>query len=218
MHHPNVVTALDFGLEDSGREYLVLDLQENSVPLAQACADQPVSVHLDSLSQGLRALHCLHGKGVVHRAIEPSNVVVADGRLKMLDLAFSYSKLSASHALRRQNSLYDAAEVMRGVAASQVFDLYSLGLVAYHAFTGVFPFSLESVAEREFEIPRPQDDVDPRRTGMMARLLAFDLNLRFKTALEAFAAIADVSSEIVLETALTRESALQTAQFQPGGW
>ena len=219
LRHPNIVTALDFGVDDDGREYLVMDLQENALPLAEAAANQPVSVQVDLLSQSLRALHYLHRKKMIHCAIQPQSVVVADGRVKLLDFAWC-RKTEASSAQPTFNgdSTYLAPELSSGAPASDTSDLYALGLVAYSAFVGAVPKSvgdatLSSSSEGDITSSLRGDAVDPRLAGVLAGLLAHDPNRRFQSALEAFAAFDESADGVVIETALTRESALQTAKF-----
>ena len=210
LRHANIVAALDYGFEESGREFLVLDLPESTTSLAISAAQQPVSVQLDYLSQGLRALNYLHHKNLLHGGLAPDSVVVVDGRLKLLDFAFSCD-LEAQ--IPPPQIAFVAPEVLAGEPASFASDLYSFGLVAYSAFFGSLP-KFSTLPSREDVVANIlRDGVDRRMTRVFGGLLVNDRDLRFASTVEAFAAINDSESGEMIETALTRESALQTAQF-----
>jgi serine/threonine-protein kinase len=92
------------------------------------------------------ALHYAHEHGVVHRNVEPSNLMVDErGQPKLLD--FSIAKDLDATALTAPGQTIGTAAVMapeqiRGVpAVSHKTDLYSLGIVLYELLTGKAAFS-----------------------------------------------------------------------------
>ena len=210
LRHPNIVVAVDYGFEESGREFLALQLSEGTSSLAAAAARQPISLQLDYLSQGLRALNYLHHKGLLHGALHPDSIVVLDGRLKLIDFGYC---CEADSPVVPPRTEYLAPEVMAGADVSVASDLYSFGLVVYESFMGAKP-ELESLARPE-EITDKllRDGFDEPLARVFGGLLAPDPEQRFASAVEAFAAISEDESGEAIETALTRESALQTGQF-----
>ena len=212
LRHPNIVTALDFGVEDDGREYLVLDLQEGDEPLAKAAAGQPVSVQVDLLSQALRALHHIHSKQLVYGVVGPHSLVVNDGRLKLLDLVHT-RKTGASSPLPAHvvDAPFAAPELKQSPIATPVADIYSLAYVFYESITGLAP--RDPTKGIDLKAAMLRDDVDARLTGVLGRMLEVDPERRLNTALDAFSLFDSHADGVVVETALTRESALQAAQF-----
>lgn len=210
LQHPNIVSALDFGVAEDRREYLVLDLHDE-VPLRSAAANQPVSVLIELLCQGLRALHFLHRNGVIHCALQPGSIVVTDGRLRVLDFALcrrigTPGRLPAYIA----ESSCCAPELRPDALATPAHDLYALGLVFFqsireHVSDGELPSDIAEVLVRE--------DMDPRLARVLKGLLEPDPERRFGSTLEAFNAFDKGADGVMVETALTRESALQAARF-----
>jgi serine/threonine-protein kinase len=79
-----------------------------------------------------QALTVVHGKGLVHGSIQPSNVLVASGVIKLADLGLG----RLAHGLgRAEAENYRAPENRLDVAG----DLYALVAVMYHLLTGSHP-------------------------------------------------------------------------------
>ena len=213
LPHPNIVKALHFGYEDDGRQFLVLDIQDTDVPLLEAVRQQPVSVVVELLSQGLRALYFLHARGLVHGAIRPSSIVVNNGRLKLMDFAVC-RKLGASGPRPDfiGDSAFSAPELVGNAAASEATDLYAMGRV-FHDAVVASPSAAPAGSVSEIDAALTAAGVDSRLAGVLAGLLAHDPEHRFRTVPEAFAAFDASVDPVAIETALTRESALQAAFF-----
>src|SRR5581483_3759866 len=78
LNHPNVVTAYDAN-EHAGRFYLVLELVDG--PSLEALVRErgplPVAEAGALIRQAAAGLDHAHAKGMVHRAIQPANLLVA---------------------------------------------------------------------------------------------------------------------------------------------
>jgi serine/threonine protein kinase len=107
---------------------------------------------LGALRQILDALAFLHGEGIVHCDIKPSNVMVrGDGVVKLLDFGI-LSRMSASPDARRSTGIagtaaYMAPELIRGTWPTPAVDLYALGVMVFEIASGRLPFAAESVAD-----------------------------------------------------------------------
>jgi transcriptional regulator with GAF, ATPase, and Fis domain len=87
-----------------------------------------------------RVLAYLHGRGIVHRDVKPSNIIVGQepGEVYLMDLALATSSLTP--ATNAAGSLaYMAPEALRG-APEAASDLFSLGVTLYELLTGQRPF------------------------------------------------------------------------------
>ncbi|WP_298177138.1 serine/threonine-protein kinase [Saccharomonospora sp.] len=99
------------------------------------------------------ALASAHGSGVVHGAVEPGNVLLADdGGVKLTDIGVHGGAT---------DSAYLAPEVKRGGAPTTQSDAYALGAVLFRAVEGAPPFGPEG----------NDDPVVPTRSGPLTAAL-----------------------------------------------
>jgi tetratricopeptide (TPR) repeat protein/predicted Ser/Thr protein kinase len=166
LTHPNIATVFSYGETDDGQPYIVMELiegqplnetlREGSLPLAEA---------VRIVSHIAEALGEAHRKGVVHRDVKPSNVIVTErGQVKVLDfgLVKQISEQSALGGGSDQKTLpstrtrsdmivgtplYLSPEQATGKAIDGRSDLFALGAVLYECITGQSAFAGGSVIE-----------------------------------------------------------------------
>lgn len=86
-----------------------------------------------------RALHDLHGMGLVHGDLSPGNVLLtADGKPLIADLGMSRLAGDAGDEVWATES-WAAPEVLAGGSPVPASDVYSLGAIAWRALTGAPP-------------------------------------------------------------------------------
>src|SRR5262249_3721348 len=78
MDHPHIARVLDAGATEGGRPYFVMELVEG-VPITRYCDERRLTVRqrLELLLPVCRAVQHAHQKGVIHRDLKPTNVLVA---------------------------------------------------------------------------------------------------------------------------------------------
>jgi tetratricopeptide (TPR) repeat protein len=132
LSHPNGVKVLGF-LEREGQRCVVSEfVQGRNFGEAVKAGHKMTVQQAHSLGRVLaQYLSFVHGKGLVHGTIKPSNIMVASGVIKIADLGFGrlVQKLPGRD--------YRAPEDRLDVAG----DLYGLSAVLYHLITGVHPKS-----------------------------------------------------------------------------
>lgn len=131
-----------------------------------------------------RGLDALHDRGIVHRDVKPSNVlldVAGDAALSDFGLALAVD----STRLTEEGQLvgtphYLAPELIAGEEAGRASDVYALGCLLYQCITGQPPFGGRTRAEVAFAhlaepVPDPREH-DPELTAELveALLLALD--------------------------------------------
>src|SRR5262249_42552703 len=78
MDHPNIAKVLDAGSTADGRPFFVMELVKG-VPLTRYCDEQCLTPRqrLELFVPVCQAIQHAHQKGVIHRDVKPSNVLVA---------------------------------------------------------------------------------------------------------------------------------------------
>ena len=131
VSHPSVVKVLGL-LEVEGERCVVGEYVAGRTFAEALRGGHKMSVkQVHALGRALaQVLAFLHGRGLVHGSIQPSNVMVASGVIKVADLGLG----RLAHPLPRNDS-YRAPESELDAAG----DLYAMAALLYHLLTGVHP-------------------------------------------------------------------------------
>lgn len=150
--HPQIPTFYDY-IEQAGQRYIVqewIDGQSlaEELQLIGAFSEVQVRSLLDSI---LPVLQFIHDNQVIHRDINPANIIrrANDGQLVLVD--FGAAKYATATILGKTgttigSAVYVAPEQLFG-KATFVSDLYSLGVTCIHLLTAIEPFDLYSTSE-----------------------------------------------------------------------
>jgi serine/threonine protein kinase len=213
LHHPNIVEAYDAEMV-SGAEVLALEYVEgiNLTKLVKDHGPLPVSLACEYIRQAALALQHAHEKGLVHRDVKPSNLMLqAGGTIKLLDLglALLHGPLvdgSVSGPLTVAGKVigtvdFLAPEQARDASSVDIrADLYSLGCTFYYLLTGQPPFAgattTNKIYKHALEEPEPvqrlRPEVSQPVSAVIRRLLAKRPEDRFQTPAELAAVLQDL--------------------------
>ena len=204
LAHPAVVRVLEFGREERGQHYLVMERVEGEDLHRWIERRHPVPPRLvvALLDDVLGALEEAHEAGIVHRDLKSENVLVVergdDVEAKVCD--FGIVKLygqQQSTALTARGYVcgtpeFMAPEQIRGEAVDARTDVYAVGCLLYHLLTGHLPFeggSSHAILRRHLkEPPVPPSEraggviVPPGLERVCLKALAKDPAQRFASA------------------------------------
>lgn len=148
LTHPNLLTIFDAGhcrLEDLPFIYAVMEYAEEN--LGEILPQRALTAEevRDVLDPALDVLVYLHGKGLVHGHVKPSNILATHDRLKLS--SDSLFPIGDRRQLLRGRDIYDAPE-MQSAPVSAKEDVWSLGITLVEALTQHPPvFSSEQSAD-----------------------------------------------------------------------
>ena len=179
MTHPNIAKVFDAGRADDGRPFFVME-HVPGIPITDYCDQQRLTNHsrLELIIPVCEALHHAHQKGIVHRDVKPSNILVSvqDGRPVPRIIDFGISKalnqrLAEATVFTQLGLLMGTPEYMSPEQAEASLDIdttsdvYSLGVVLYQLLVGALPFEVVKLRSagydeirriiREEEVVRP---------------------------------------------------------------
>jgi len=187
LNHQNIASIFDFGMDG---EYFYIAMEfitgRTLKELAEKAQPLPFSVILNLTKQICDGLIFAHGKGIVHRDIKPTNILVGhDGIVKITD--FGLATVADLPSITEQGigvgtPAYMSPEQALGKKASFQSDLFSLGATLYELCTGSSPFRADTLAETITNVtrntPPPVSEINPeipRRYGdLLTQLLEKD--------------------------------------------
>lgn len=166
IHHPNVISVTDFGVENDVTPYLVMEYIEGVsldelLRIEKRLTPFRAFEILKPIALGVGAAH---GKGITHRDIKPLNVMLRKGlppaqAVKVLD--FGLAKIKASDTVsslimaKTMNLLgsphYMPPEQWDNENVDNRSDIYSLGVILFQMLTGDFPFKGDSIPNVMFQ-------------------------------------------------------------------
>ncbi|MCP4959204.1 MAG: protein kinase [Actinomycetia bacterium] len=197
LDHPNVVPVFEAG-EADGLVYLAMRLVAGET-LEDRLADRgavPLDEAVEYLTPVADALDHAHARGVVHRDVKPSNVLLDDGVwLADFGIAASVRDLGTYTAGVLGTAEYMAPEQANAGDVDHRADLYGLACVAYRALTGAPPYpgdDLISTLMSHVNDPIPSTG-DEGLDSFFAVGLAKDPDDRFQSGADLVRALAAIA-------------------------
>ena len=158
LDHPNLVRAVDFGLIDGNRPFIIMDFVEGQTLGGYLKKNGALSLKtaLQIFIPVCQAMDYAHKQGVIHRDITPNNIVLVPSPSvkdefipRIIDFGIAKVASDDETALTKVGEvfgtpLYMSPEQCLGAKIDNRSDLYSLGCVFFESLTGSPPFRAES--------------------------------------------------------------------------
>src|SRR3989449_11463143 len=214
LNHPNILTVYEIG-EDHSTHYIASELIEGDTLRQRLLRGRmEFSEAVDVAIQVASALAAAHEAGIVHRDINPGNIMLRrDGYVKVLD--FGIAKLAeqeAPPAMPKDEALllvetkmglilgtvpYMSPEQACADPVDKRTDIWSLGAVLYEMVTGHAPFTGDTPKEVMAAIlatePPPLSNYMVQAPGelqqIVSKALRKDPDQRYQNAKEMFEAL-----------------------------
>ena len=191
MDHQNIARVLDAGATDTGRPYFVMELVQG-IPITQYCDGAQLNPRerLELIVPVCQAIQHAHQKGIIHRDVKPSNVLVTlyDGKpvAKVIDFGVAKAieqRLTERTMFTQFGSIVGTLEYMSPEQAQMSAlgvdtrsDIYSLGVLLYELLTGTTPLERSKLREagyaeilrriKEEEPPKPSTRLSESRDAL----------------------------------------------------
>jgi serine/threonine-protein kinase len=198
--HPHLVALHDRG-EDDGRLWISMDYIDGSdmarLVRTKYPAGMPVGEALQVITATASALDYAHGRGMLHRDVKPSNILVSEGpfheqRIALADFGIARAIDDMAGLTGTNFALgtveYAAPEQLRGRAIDARADQYALAATAFQLLTGSPPFAgsgaVEVISQHLTDTPPSLGATKPELAvmdGVFARAMAKDPAMRFNT-------------------------------------
>lgn len=145
LSHPNIVKIYDVGFTDKV-QFIVMEYVDG-ITLTDYIEQQGVLKWRDAVHftiQILKALQHAHDRGIVHRDIKSSNVMLlSDGTIKVMDFGIARFNRENNKTMSEKtigSVHYISPEQARGDITDERSDIYSVGVALYEMLTGKKPF------------------------------------------------------------------------------
>ena len=154
MDHPGIARVFDAGATASGRPYFVMELVRG-VPITQYCDERDLAMadRLQLFIQVCGAVQHAHQKGIIHRDIKPTNVLVTEHEgaphPKVIDFGIAKATHPAAgdavltamgHVIGTPSYMSPEQAGLDDLDVDTRSDVYSLGVLLYELLTGTVPF------------------------------------------------------------------------------
>ena len=182
MEHPHIAKVLDAGTTDSGRPYFVMELVYG-VPITRFCDENRLTPRerLELFVPVCHAIQHAHQKGIIHRDVKPSNVLVTMQDDKPVPKVIDFGVAKAIEQKLTEKTLFtqfgavvgtleymspEQAE-MNALGVDTRSDIYSLGVLLYELLTGTTPLDRDRLRHAAYsEVLRLIKEEEPPRPSV----------------------------------------------------
>lgn len=194
LDHQNVVHVFDFGQQNNQLFISMTYVQGTNLSdilhKKEQLSFEAIELIIKQIARGLLYAH---NKGIVHRDVKPSNIMITmDNRVYIMDFGISYIQEMEKERLTRTGMTMGTPEYMspeqcHGDSVTLQSDIYSMGVILYEMTCGRLPFEGNrpvEIALKHVQEPPPapelfRKDMPPGLSALIQKCLKKKLNERF---------------------------------------
>ena len=166
LDHPNIARIHDAGTTDNGLPYFVMEYVKGE-PITEYCDGNRLNTEqrLHLFLQVCEGIQHAHQKGLIHRDVKPSNILVTRQGEKAVPKVIDFGVAKAVNQPLTEHTLFTAQgqfigtpEYMSPEQAELTnqdidtrSDVFSLGVVLYELISGTLPFDSETLRGAAFD-------------------------------------------------------------------
>ena len=178
LRHERCLRAYGFG-SDSGHVYIAYEyVGGRTLREAMRSGELRDGQAIEAAAQILDGLAHAHGRGIVHRDVKPSNVLLAeDDAISVRLLDFGLAQFDEAETLTAVGDVpgtlaYISPERLRGEEACSASDVWAVGILLWEALAGKHPFWGVPLPQMAGTIESGCPPLQPERPDLPKRLLA----------------------------------------------
>ncbi len=201
LDHENIARVFYYG-EDQGLHFIAFEFVDgkNLRTILERRGKIPVREAIRYVLQIASGLEHAASRGVVHRDVKPSNIIVTEtGRAKLVDMGLARSMEKQNELGLTQSGVtlgtFDYISPEQAIEprdADSRSDIYSLGCTLYHMLTGIPPVPEGTAAKKlhHHQHVLPQDprqlcaDIPDEVAMVLGKMMAKDLKDRYQRPIE----------------------------------
>ena len=169
LKHPNLIRVYDLGYDTEIETYYItmeyldgLSVQESIEKYGAFDTDKAISILVDMC----RALEFIHSRGILHRDINPRNIIASNGQTKLMD--FGLADSGEGDRKTKGTIAYMAPEIFKGDMDCRT-DIYALGCTFYEILTGSLFYANDNAQQIILSL-RNQEIFTAHTLGMLDRI------------------------------------------------
>ncbi|MEA3350524.1 MAG: protein kinase [Chloroflexota bacterium] len=209
LNHPSIMPIYSYG-EEGDITYIAMQyVPGGTLKQGRGQVYKPDEAIRLALPIG-RALAYAHGRGIVHRDVKPSNVLLGEGDWLVL-ADFGLAKMAeASQKLTGTGvgigtPMYMSPEQGQGTGVDHRTDIYSMGIMLYEMLTGDVPFRADTpmavvIKHMTAPLPMPREanpDIPEALERIILKATAKSADDRYQTAEEMVTALERVQNTLL---------------------
>ncbi|MFN0129259.1 MAG: protein kinase domain-containing protein [Verrucomicrobiales bacterium] len=197
MDHPNIAKVFDAGATEQGRPFFVMELVRGT-PITQYCDDNNLATaeRLALFTDVCHAVQHAHQKGIIHRDLKSSNVMVTMHDDRPVPKVIDFGVAKATEMELTEKTLFTQFDQFIGTPAYMSpeqaqrggldidtrSDVYSLGVLLYELLAGRPPFDGRKLMSEGYEEIRRiiREDDPPKPSTRLSTLADAELTVLAK--------------------------------------